>query len=105
MKEELVVVERLKPVSSSLIVLEGNMGNSVCFCSVQVIKVGTALGRSVDLTRFHGYDELISELDQMFDFNGSLIDGNSGFHIAYMDDEGDMMLVGDNPWQLSSKTF
>lgn len=65
----------------------------------KVIKFGTALGRSVDLTRFHGYDELISELDQMFDFNGSLIDGNSGFHIAYMDDEGDMMLVGDNPWQ------
>lgn len=72
---------------------------------VQVIKFGTALGRSVDLTRFHGYDELISELDQMFDFNGSLINGISGFHITYKDDEGDMMLVGDNPWQLSSKTF
>ncbi|KAB1199425.1 Auxin response factor 2 [Morella rubra] len=65
-----------------------------------VIKHGSALGRSVDLVRFKGYVELIAEFDQMFDFKGSLIDGSSGWQITYMDDEGDLMLIGDHPWQL-----
>lgn len=66
----------------------------------QVLKHGSALGRSVDLTRFDGYGKLICELDQMFDFEGSLIDGSSGWQVTYMDDEGDMMLIGDYLWQL-----
>ncbi|XP_041016734.1 auxin response factor 4-like isoform X1 [Juglans microcarpa x Juglans regia] len=65
----------------------------------KVLKHGTALGRSVDLVRFNGYDELISEFDEMFDFKGSLIDGSSGWHVTYTDYEGDMMLIGDCPWQ------
>lgn len=65
-----------------------------------MIKHGSALGRSVDLVRFKGYVELIAEFDQMFDFKGSLIDGSSGWQITYMDDEGDLMLIGDHPWQL-----
>ncbi|XWS76490.1 hypothetical protein CRYUN_Cryun01aG0180900 [Craigia yunnanensis] len=65
----------------------------------EVLKYGTALGRSVDLTRFDGYEVLIRELDHMFDFNGRLIDGSSGWHVTYTDDEGDMMLIGDYPWQ------
>ncbi|XP_057439003.1 auxin response factor 4-like isoform X2 [Lotus japonicus] len=65
----------------------------------KVLKLGTALGRAVDLTCFPGYDELISELDQMFDFGGSLINGSSGWHVTCIDDDGDMMLLGDYPWQ------
>ncbi|XP_007050773.2 PREDICTED: auxin response factor 4 isoform X1 [Theobroma cacao] len=65
----------------------------------KVLKYGTALGRSVDLTRFNGYENLISELDRMFDFKGRLINGSSGWHVTYTDDEGDMMLLGDYPWQ------
>ncbi|RVX20893.1 Auxin response factor 4 [Vitis vinifera] len=65
----------------------------------QVLKYGTALGRSIDLARFDGYDELIIELDQMFDFGGSLMDGSCRWHVTYTDDEGDMMLLGDYPWQ------
>lgn len=65
---------------------------------IKVLKHGSALGRSVDLTRFDGYGELICELDQMFDFEGSLIDGSSGWQVTYMDDEGDMMLIGDYLW-------
>ena len=68
-----------------------------------MLKYGTALGRSVDLTRFDGYEDLIRELDHMFDFNGRLIDRSSGWHVTYTDDEGDMMLIGDCPWQLSPK--
>jgi auxin response factor len=66
----------------------------------KVLKYGTALGRSVDLTRFDGYDDLISELDLMFDFKGSLKNGSSGWQVSYMDDEGDMMLIGDYEWEV-----
>lgn len=74
------------------------------FHSFQVLKHGTALGRSVDLSHFDGYEELISELDQMFEFKGSLIDGSGEWKVTYMDDEGDLMLVGDYEWQLSTIT-
>jgi hypothetical protein len=70
----------------------------------QVLKYGNALGRSVDLMHFKGYDELISELDQIFDFKGSLINGSSGWLVTFTDHEGDMMLIGDYPWQLRTKT-
>lgn len=56
------------------------------------------MGRSVDLSKFNGYDELIAELDRMFEFNGELITPNKKWLIVFTDDEGDMMLVGDDPW-------
>ncbi|KAJ9709995.1 hypothetical protein PVL29_001460 [Vitis rotundifolia] len=65
---------------------------------IKVHKQGIAVGRSVDLTKFNGYTELISELDQIFEFNGELISLNKGWLIVFTDDEGDMMLVGDDPW-------
>lgn len=65
---------------------------------IQVHKQGIAVGRSVDLTKFNGYTELISELDQIFEFNGELISLNKDWLIVFTDDEGDMMLVGDDPW-------
>ncbi|PKA55277.1 Auxin response factor 2 [Apostasia shenzhenica] len=65
----------------------------------KVHKQGIALGRSVDLTRFSGYGELIAELDKMFEFNGELMSSNKNWMIVYTDNEGDMMLVGDDPWQ------
>ncbi|KAG5231804.1 auxin response factor [Salix suchowensis] len=36
-----------------------------------VLKYGTVPGRCVDLTQFDGYNELICELDLMYDFQGS----------------------------------
>jgi hypothetical protein len=68
-------------------------------CSFQVHKQGIALGRSVDLTKFNDYKELISELDGMFDFNGELKSSNKEWMVVYTDNEGDMMLVGDDPWK------
>ncbi|KDP28078.1 hypothetical protein JCGZ_13849 [Jatropha curcas] len=65
---------------------------------IKVLKYGAA-GRSVDITQFDGYDTLIYELDQMFDFEGSLIDGSSGWQVTYTDAEGDIMLLGYCPWQ------
>ena len=64
----------------------------------QVHKQGIALGRSVDLTKFSNYEEFISELDQFFEFNGELKAGTKNWLIVFTDDEGDMMLVGDDPW-------
>ncbi|XP_060961418.1 auxin response factor 2A [Cannabis sativa] len=67
---------------------------------IKVLKHGTALGRTTDLSKFDGYAELIAELDQMFGFNGSLIDGSSEWKVTYMDIEGDLMLLGDYDWQV-----
>ncbi|KAK6920448.1 Auxin response factor domain [Dillenia turbinata] len=65
----------------------------------KVHKQGIALGRSVDLTKFSNYNELVAELDRMFEFGGELMTPNKNWLIVYTDDEGDMMLVGDDPWQ------
>ncbi|CAL9081578.1 unnamed protein product [Musa textilis] len=58
---------------------------------------GVAVGRAVDLTILEGYDELIRELEEMFEIQGELRDRNK-WEVVFTDDEGDMMLVGDDPW-------
>ncbi|KAI3689889.1 hypothetical protein L2E82_47859 [Cichorium intybus] len=59
---------------------------------------GMAVGRAVDLTVLKGYDELINELEEMFEIKGQLYPRNQ-WEIVFTDDEGDMMLMGDDPWQ------
>ncbi|KAI5600938.1 hypothetical protein POPTR_001G066200v4 [Populus trichocarpa] len=73
-------------------------GDSTRRC-VKVYKQGTAVGRSLDLAKFNGYNELTAELDQIFEFHGELVAPNKDWLIVFTDDEGDMMLVGDDPWQ------
>ncbi|KAJ0795023.1 putative transcription factor ARF family [Helianthus annuus] len=75
-----------------------NLGVSPRSCT-KVHKQGIALGRSLDLTKFNNYEELIAELDELFEFNGELKTCNKTWLVVYTDDEGDMMLVGDDPWQ------
>ena len=53
----------------------------------------------MDLSRFNGYDELVAELDRMLEFEGELMSPSKGWLVVYTDSEGDMMLVGDDPWQ------
>ncbi|KAL9662015.1 hypothetical protein QQ045_026843 [Rhodiola kirilowii] len=65
----------------------------------KVHKQGIALGRSVDLSKFNNYEALKAELDQLFEFGGELLAARSNWLVVYTDDEGDMMLVGDDPWQ------
>ncbi|KAK9036373.1 hypothetical protein V6N11_078377 [Hibiscus sabdariffa] len=65
----------------------------------KVLMQGNSLGRSVDLTKFKNYDELIAELDQLFEFGGELMAPQKNWLVVYTDNEGDMMLVGDDPWQ------
>ncbi|KAK7292940.1 hypothetical protein RJT34_15798 [Clitoria ternatea] len=69
-------------------------------CSRSCTKVqmqGVAVGRAVDLTTLDGYDQLLDELEKMFDMKGQLQPRNK-WEIVFTDDEGDMMLVGDDPW-------
>lgn len=69
------------------------------YIGLKVHKQGIALGRSVDLSKFQNYEELIAELDRLFEFNGELMAPKKDWLIVYTDDENDMMLVGDDPWQ------
>ncbi|KAF6169647.1 hypothetical protein GIB67_004039 [Kingdonia uniflora] len=73
-------------------------GASIRSCT-KVHKQDVAVGRSVDLTKFSGYDELTAELDSMFDFNGELMAPNRSWTIVFTDNEGDKMKMGDDPWQ------
>ena len=75
------------------------------FYFVKVHKQGIALGRSVDLSKFQNYEELIAELDMLFEFNGELMAPKKDWLIVYTDDENDMMLVGDDPWQYVFAVF
>lgn len=65
---------------------------------------GVAVGRAVDLTRFEGYEDLLSKLGEMFDIGGELYGPTKKWQVVYTDDEDDMMMVGDDPWQLSQIT-
>nr|ABR18397.1 unknown [Picea sitchensis] len=65
----------------------------------KVHKQGNAVGRAVDLSKLRGYDELIRELEHLFNMEGLLSTPEKGWHIVYTDNEGDIMLVGDDPWQ------
>eukprot|EP01018_Ginkgo_biloba_P029355 Gb_31132 [translate_table: standard] len=64
----------------------------------KVHKQGNAVGRAVDLSKLDGYDQLISELERLFNMEGLLSDPDKGWQVVYTDNEGDMMLVGDDPW-------
>ncbi|EOX99641.1 Auxin response factor 2 isoform 2 [Theobroma cacao] len=80
-------------------ILRKFQGGSARTCIKVVHKQGIAVGRSVDLTKFNGYDELIAELDRTFEFDGELISPNKKWLVVFTDDEDDMMLVGDDPWK------
>ncbi|CAA7035316.1 unnamed protein product [Microthlaspi erraticum] len=58
---------------------------------------GLSLCRAIDLTVLDGYNALMKELDKLFDLKGELCAGHL-WEIVYIDNEGDMMLVGNDPW-------
>lgn len=59
---------------------------------------GVAVGRALDLSMLSGYDELIDEVEKLFDIKGELRSQNK-WRVTFTDNENDMMLVGDDPWQ------
>lgn len=62
---------------------------------------GKAVGRAVDLTRFEGYEDLLRKFEEMFEIKGELCGSIKKWQVVYTDDEDDVMMVGDDPWQLS----
>ncbi|KAL9385294.1 hypothetical protein Peur_022304 [Populus x canadensis] len=58
---------------------------------------GVAVGRALDLTVLKGYKDLINELEKMFETGGEL-STREKWAVVFTDNEGDMMLVGDDPW-------
>ncbi|XP_043698286.1 auxin response factor 4-like, partial [Telopea speciosissima] len=64
----------------------------------KVHKQGNLVGRGIDLSRMNSYDDLLSELVQLFAMEGLLPNPKKGWQILYTDSENDMMVVGDDPW-------
>lgn len=65
----------------------------------KVIKKGSLVGRGVDLSKFESYEQLLEELARMFHMEDELCDSSKRWQVAYSDNEGDMLLVGDDPWE------
>lgn len=66
---------------------------------LKVYKRG-AVGRSIDITRYLGYDELKQGLARMFGIEGQLEDRQRiGWKFVYVDHENDVLLLGDDPWE------
>ncbi|KAH7577079.1 hypothetical protein JRO89_XS01G0201600 [Xanthoceras sorbifolium] len=61
----------------------------------------TLVHKSLDISKFSNYDELCSELARMFGLEGQLEDPQrSGWQLVFVDRENDVLLLGDDPWQL-----
>ncbi|KAL0716422.1 hypothetical protein Bca4012_065744 [Brassica carinata] len=56
-----------------------------------------AVERTVDLTVFDGYNQLIDELERLFDIKGTLHMHNQ-WKIVFINTDGDKMLLGEDPW-------
>lgn len=65
---------------------------------LQVHKQGHPVGRAIDLSKLNGYDDLLVELERLFNMEGLLSNPDKGWQVVYTDKEDDMMLVGDDPW-------
>ncbi|KAL6575339.1 hypothetical protein OROMI_012624 [Orobanche minor] len=59
-----------------------------------------SVGRTIDVTRYKGYDELRHDLARMFGIEGLLEDPQrTEWKLVYVDHENDILLVGDDPWE------
>ncbi|KAJ7973690.1 Auxin response factor [Quillaja saponaria] len=59
-----------------------------------------AVGRSIDITQYSGYEELKQDLARRFGIEGQLEDRQRvGWKLVYVDHENDVLLVGDDPWE------
>ncbi|KAL1813574.1 hypothetical protein ACET3Z_023639 [Daucus carota] len=59
-----------------------------------------AVGRSIDIARYSGYEELKRDLARRFGIEGQLEDRHRiGWKLVYVDLENDVLLVGDDPWE------
>nr|XP_043639031.1 auxin response factor 4-like [Erigeron canadensis] len=64
----------------------------------KVHKQGSKVGRAIDLSKMSSYHELFSELEALFQMEGILSSRDGAWQLLYTDEENDMMVVGDDPW-------
>ncbi|KAL2481939.1 Auxin response factor [Abeliophyllum distichum] len=59
-----------------------------------------SVGRTIDVTRYKGYDELRHDLARIFGIEGQLEDPQrTEWKLVYIDHENDILLAGDDPWE------
>lgn len=59
-----------------------------------------AVGRSIDISQYAGYEELKQALARMFSIEGQLEERQRiGWKLVYRDHEDDILLLGDDPWE------
>ncbi|KAL1196156.1 Auxin response factor 1 [Cardamine amara subsp. amara] len=85
------------PDKSSLRSPQESQSRQIRSCT-KVHLQGSAVGRAVDLTRSECYEDLFKKLEEMFDIEGELLKSTKKWQVVYTDDEDDMMMVGDDPW-------
>jgi len=67
--------------------------------STKVYKRG-AVGQSIDISQYSGYNELKHALARMFSIDGQLEERQRiGWKLAYMDHEDAILFLGDEPWE------
>ncbi|MFS8011824.1 putative transcription factor ARF family [Helianthus anomalus] len=64
----------------------------------KVHKQGNKVGRAIDLSKMSSYRELFMELEVLFSMEGVFSNPDGGWRLLYTDEENDMMVVGDDPW-------
>ncbi|OEL35057.1 Auxin response factor 1, partial [Dichanthelium oligosanthes] len=64
---------------------------------IKVQMHGNAVGRAVDLANLNGYLQLMDELEEMFEIKD--LGSKEKWKVAFTNDEGDTMEVGDVPWR------
>jgi len=93
--------------SSDVAVADGGMASQGLWNSqtqrmrtfTKVQKRGS-VGRSIDITRYRGYEDLRHDLACMFGIQGQLEDPyRTDWKVVYVDHENDILLVGDDPWE------
>ncbi|KAL6128548.1 hypothetical protein ACLB2K_071903 [Fragaria x ananassa] len=93
-KEQMQLISEIPPIET-----QSKQGFTVSMRSrTKVHMEGVAVGRAVDLTALKGYDDLIDELEKMFEIKGELRPSNK-WAVVFTDDENDMMLLCDYQWQ------
>ncbi|CAE5962628.1 unnamed protein product [Arabidopsis arenosa] len=85
------------PEKSSLRSPQESQSRQIRSCT-KVHMQGSAVGRAVDLTRSECYEDLFKKLEEMFEIKGELLESTKKWQVVYTDDEDDMMMVGDDPW-------
>ncbi|XP_057962206.1 auxin-responsive protein IAA13-like [Malania oleifera] len=128
-KDETCEDDKLKDTSKKKVYNSSNKNNTAAMEKghlgfVKVNMDGLPIGRKVDLNAHACYETLAQALENMFvnpimsitsirDSSGEseqarkaskLLNGSSKFVLTYEDKEGDWMLVGDVPWEMSLNT-